>query len=200
MSRWVPIGFLLLLAACSRPNGGVALAEHYLADDPSVGFDLQPLGKGTASQWIATYASHGRIARFRIELGQARASTSDEGRQFGITSGEGRLVPERGSDSSLLLIDLRKALQAKTEIKPASTKTIVTFTFANIGDNLPQTNGGGFAERPAGNWTALKLFFGEGDKEAEVFLNINRQIRKAQFSMKDPDYGDLVLEELAKVL
>jgi hypothetical protein len=42
--------------------------------------------------------------------------------------------------------------------------------------------------------------FGEGDQESEVFLNIHPAIRKGQFSMKDPDYGDLVLKELAQVL
>jgi len=200
MSRWATIGFLALMAACNRPNTGGALTEHYIADDASVGFDLQPVSDGIASVWIGTYTSQGKIAKFRIELGPARAAGSAESRQFKITSGEGRLVPEPGSDSSVLLGDLRKALQAKTEIQPASTKTAVTFTFANIGDNLSQAAGGGFGEKPPGNWTALKLFFGEGETESEVFLNINPRLRKGQFSMKDPDYGDLVLGELAKVL
>ena len=51
-------------------------------------------------------------------------------------------MPEPGSDSSVLLVDLRKALQAKAEIQPASIKTTVTFTFANIGDNVSQARGG----------------------------------------------------------
>jgi len=46
----------------------------------------------------------------------------------------------------------------------------------------------------------MKIFIGEGDQEGEVFLNFNLAIRKGQLSMKDPDYGDLVLRELAKVL
>ena len=33
-----------------------------------------------------------------------------------------------------------------------------------------------------------------------MFLNLNPKIRKGQVSMKDPDYGDLVLGQLAKVL
>jgi hypothetical protein len=98
------------------------------------------------------------------------------------------------------LADLHKALQAKVQPLPASKRTSIPFTYANIGDNLSQVRGGGFNTKPPGNWTALKLFLGEGDQEGELFLNINPKIRKGQFSMKDPDYGDLVLAELAKVL
>jgi hypothetical protein len=46
----------------------------------------------------------------------------------------------------------------------------------------------------------IKLFFGEGDGESEVFLNLNPTLRQGQFSIKDSDYGDAVLAELAKVL
>jgi len=46
----------------------------------------------------------------------------------------------------------------------------------------------------------MKLFIGEGDQEGEVFLNTNLVIKKGQFSIKDPDYGDAVLAQLARVL
>jgi hypothetical protein len=74
------------------------------------------------------------------------------------------------------------------------------FTFVNIGDNLSQAVGGGFNLAPPGNWTAIKIFLGEGEQEGQVFLNINPVIRKGQFSIKDTDYGDLPLAQLAKVL
>lgn len=70
----------------------------------------------------------------------------------------------------------------------------------NIGDNLSQGASGGFNAAPPGNWTAIKVFIGEGEQEAEVFLNINVVIKKGQFSIKDAEYGDLVLTQLAKVL
>lgn len=44
-----------------------------------------------------------------------------------------------------------------------------------------------------------KLFFGDCDDEVEVFLNFNLAIRKGQFSAKDPEYGDQLLKDLAKV-
>lgn len=63
-----------------------------------------------------------------------------------------------------------------------------------------QAPGGGFNASPPGNWIAIKIFIGEGEQEAEVFLNFNTIIGKGQFSIKDPDYGDLVLKKLATVL
>jgi hypothetical protein len=54
--------------------------------------------------------------------------------------------------------------------------------------------------QPAGNWTAMKIFIGDGDDESEVFLNFNPVSKKAQFSEKDVDYGDAVVAKLATVL
>jgi len=39
-----------------------------------------------------------------------------------------------------------------------------------------------------------------GDGSSEVFLNLNPALGKGEFSIKDPEYGDGVLQELAKVL
>jgi hypothetical protein len=100
----------------------------------------------------------------------------------------------------VLLADLRKALQAKNQHQTAATKSSVQFTFANIGEDLSQAPGGGFGTKQPGNWTALKIFLGDGDQEGEFFLNLNPRTGRGQFSMKDPDYGDLVLGELARVL
>ncbi|HEY2019272.1 MAG TPA: hypothetical protein VGH38_37450, partial [Bryobacteraceae bacterium] len=80
------------------------------------------------------------------------------------------------------------------------TKTSIPFTYVNVGDSLSQAPGGGFTANPAGSWTALKLIFGEGDRESEILLHLNAGTRKGQFSMKDPRFGDLALAELAKVL
>jgi hypothetical protein len=176
------------------------MVEPYLPDKASVGFELAPLqSEGSSQQWMGTYNSNGKVAKFRIQFGPGKSAPGKPA-NFSLKLGEGRLIPEPGSDSSVLLVDLKKALQAKTAHQPSLEKASIPFTYANIGDDLSQAAGGGFNARPKGNWTALKLFFGEGDQEAEVFLNINAKIKKAQFSMKDPDYGDLVLDQLAKVL
>jgi hypothetical protein len=197
---WTAAVSFLLLDGCNRRQSGGPVLEPLLPDEASVGFELEPLQAGDGSQWIGTYASQGKIARFRVGFGPAKTIPGKTATDFDIKTGDGRFIPEAGSDSTVLLADLQKALQAKTHPVPAPTKTSVPFTYANLGDNLSQARGGGFNTTPPGNWTALKLFLGQGEQEAEVFLNINLKTKKGQFSMKDPDYGDLALVELAKVL
>jgi hypothetical protein len=178
----------------------MSTVEPYLPDEASVGFKLEPVKAGDRSRhWIGVYESKGKTARFGIEFGPVLASGT-AATEFNIRSGEGRFVPEPESDSTLLLLDLQRALQAKAQHPPVPRKAPVSFDYAIIGDKLSQSRGGGFNTKPPGNWTAIKLFLGEGDAEGELFLNINSKTAMGQFSMKDADYGDLVLAELAKVL
>jgi hypothetical protein len=51
-----------------------------------------------------------------------------------------------------------------------------------------------------GNWTPMKIFIGKEDQEGQVFLNLNPVSRRGQFSIKDPEYGDIVVARLAEVL
>src|SRR5258706_2112119 len=127
MIRWAVICAvgvaLVLTSGCNRvADRGVAVERHQ-PGEASVAFDLEPLPSGDGSrQWIGIYNSAGKIAKFRIDLG-ATESTA------GVKSGEGTLVPEPGSDSSVLLVDLQKALQAKTVPSAPLTKTSVPFTY-----------------------------------------------------------------------
>ena len=192
---------LVLLPGCNRVADRGLAVEHHQPDEASVWFDLEPLQSGDGSQqWIAIYNSPGKIARFRIDFGAAESTPGKTAGESGVKSGEGTLIPEPGSDSSVLLVDLQKALRARTAPRVPLTKTSIPFTYVYVGDNLSQAGGGGFKANPPGNWTALKLIFGDGDRESEIFLHINASIKKGQFSMKDPRYGDLALAELAKVL
>jgi hypothetical protein len=116
--------------------------------------------------------------------------------------GKGAITAVPGSDASILLADLKKALEAKqmpTRMKRANR---LPFTYAILGESQSRDSGGGFFDKPAGNWTAMKIFIesDSGDDEGEVFLNFNTVAGKAEFSEKDPDYGDLVLAKLATVL
>jgi hypothetical protein len=193
----------LLAAACNRsasvPAGRVV--EAYIPNSGAVGFDLTPIPSppGT-SQWKATYSSKGKTAIFRIELGAAKISRDEGPADFTIKSGEGRFVAEAGSDATAFLSDLKTALEAKTLPAKVRRATSVPFTFANIGENLSQAPGGGLNVKPPGNWTAIKLFLGEDEQECQVFFNVNSAIGKGEFSIKDPDYGDLLLAQFAKVL
>jgi len=141
-----------------------------------------------------------RPLRFNGQPYPAKTVGAKDSKDSPMRMGEGRFVAEPGSDASVLLFDLQKALEAKALPSKVQRLQSLPFTFVNIGDNLSQGASGGFNAAPPGNWTAIKVFIGEGEQEAEVFLNINVVIKKGQFSIKDAEYGDLVLTQLAKVL
>lgn len=194
---------LVAMSACDWPSirRQEQNAEHYVSDPNSVGFDIEPVqSNGTSHQWLATYTSQGKTAKFRIALGATKPLSDKESRGLDIQQGEGRFIAEPGSDASVLLADLKKSLEAKT--LPAKVRRVsnLSFAFVTLGKNESQAPGGGFNDQPPGNWTTMKIFIGEGEHEGDMFLNLNPVIMKGQFSIKDPDYGDVLLAQLAQVL
>jgi len=192
---------LVACSGCTRPTRQAWTAEPYVPDSGSVAFDFKPFkGHNGSISLEATHESRGKLAKFTIEFGPVHNVESKDPKDFPIGTGQGRFLAESGSDAAALLAELKNALEAKTV--PANIRKVkeLAFTYVNLGDNLSQAPGGGFNARPPGDWTAIKIFIGEGEQEAEVFINFNTAIGKGQFSIKDPDYGDLVLKQLAKVL
>ena len=194
---------IFVAVGCDRPS--VTTHEppddRYLSDPNSIGFDIKPVqDQGFTHRWLATYTSQGKTARFRIELSESKPLDDKEPQDFDIESGTGRLVAEPGSDASVLLADLKKALEAKK--LPAKVKSVsnLPFQFVTFGKHNSQSPRGGFSTKPPGNWTPMKIFIGEGEQEGQVFLNLNPVLKKGQFSMKDQEYGDIVLAQLAQVL
>lgn len=195
--------FLLVTSGCTRPatTGQGRTAEACVSDSASVGFDIRPLkGQNGSLRLEATYESRGKLAKFAIEFGPTHNVESKDSRDFPMRTGQGRFLAERGSDATVLLADLQRALEAKAIPAKILRAPALPFTFVNLGDSLSQASGGGFNENPPGGWTAIKIFIREGEQEGEVFVNFNTAIGKGQFSIKDADYGDLVLKQLAGVL
>jgi hypothetical protein len=168
---------------------------------PAVGdswlmFSLRP-AEGASSESVkryqAAYVAEGKTVRFDIELTMARPSGQ---MPFAFTKGKFIAVPN--SDASGLLIALQKTLQAKTV--PANPVRVAELPFNAVilGDHVSHSSNGGFAVKPPGNWTTTKLFLGDGS--SEVYFNFNLVLGKGEFAVKDPEYGDGVLLELAKVL
>jgi hypothetical protein len=177
------------------------VAEHYIPVPGAVGFDIEQLpSESFAQHWLATYASQGKTAKFRIELGSAKALEDKESKDFDIQQGQGRFLAETGSDARVLLADLKSALEAKHVPAKVQRARDLPFVFVSFGKNQSQAAGGGFNATPSGNWTPIKIIIGEGEQEGQVFLNLNPVLKKGQFSIKDPEYGDLVLAQLARVL
>jgi hypothetical protein len=190
------LGLVTCSAKSSKPSG--VLAEPYGPAEGSVAFDLRPIdNKSGRRQWSATYSSMGKTAKFRIEIDPSHAGDAED-KALHVSFGKGRFLPEPGSDASALLVDLKRALEAKAIPSKIDRVDALPFESAILGENQSRSPDGGFSSKPSGDWIAMKIFLAKG--EGEVFLNLNPVANKGEFCIKDPDYGDIVLAELAKVL
>lgn len=191
----------VIIVACRPQAAKTTPSEPYLSDPNSVGFDIAPLPSVAGKRrWLATYVDQGKTAKFTFEISTSKPMEREDGVNLEMSSGTGALLPEPGSDGSAMLAALQKALEAKHLPRKVKRAERLPFEYVVLGDHNSQVEGGGFSAKTPGNWTAMKIFVGEGDDESEVFLNFNPVSRKAQFSEKDVDYGDAVLAKLATVL
>jgi len=192
------VAALLVSLACSpksiSPPGGAA--KPYDDGEGSVQFDIRPLeSKAGAAQWAATYSAGGKTAKFRIELGPSEPAKDTT---LPLSYGKGHFVGEPGSDASVFLADLKKAFEAKTIPTKVEKVASLPFEFVILGKERLRPSDGGFSANPGGEWVHMKIFL--ANDEGEVFLNLNPSSNKGEFSIKDVDYGDVVVAELAKVL
>jgi hypothetical protein len=193
---------VVALCACSSPVEQVQQKSEkpYVVNNSSLGFDIQPIpSEGSKKVWLATYTAWGTTAKFRMEFDSAKPIDDKDARKFDIQSGEGRFIAEAGSDARIMLADLQRVLGAKVFPRKSSKVKSLPFTFVSFGSNESRSPDGGFSYEPAGGWTPMKIFIGEND-EGQVFLNINPDLGKGEFSIKDSDYGNFVLAQLARVL
>lgn len=170
----------------------------------SVAFGLKLLktfhkGKNTTYIWQATSTQANGAARWRIELKLAKPN-----KKVPLIIAKGAFHAETGSNASELLSQLAVILQSQNA-SLVNVKRVVKypFTAAILGQNLSKTSGeatigGSFASNPPGDWMATKLFLGK--KQSEVFMNLNTKTGEGEFTLKDPVYGDEVVQELATVL
>ena len=191
---------MILLAGCQKAPQQLASAEPFSPVEGSVGFDAiasAPNAHGTVT-WTASYASNQGVTRFQIQIPPTQGSSSDPS----ISFGKGSFLAVTGSQPSALLEALKPALEAKQLPRKVAHTTELPFTYAILGTGMSRNKNGGFDLKPGGSWTAMKIFLtvpGK-DEEAEVFLNLSASSKKGEFSIKDPDYGDDILGQLARVL
>ena len=186
-----------LSAGCQKEEAQpIAEPQVPAAGDGWLMFSLRPADGASSDnvkRYQAAYVAEGKTARFDIELTMARPSG-----QIPVAFTKGKFIAVPNSDASTLLAALQKTLQAKTIPTGAVRVAELPFSAAILGEHVSHSSNGGFAVKPPGNWTTIKLFLGDGS--SEVFFNLNPVLGKGEFSIKDPDYGDGVLQELAKVL
>src|SRR4051794_1592218 len=122
---------LLVLNACSPRRAPVQESpeEAYVASPGAVCFDIEIFDRGNSSFALAgTYASQGRTAKFQVEFGPSKPMETGS-KTFSMRKGEGRFVSEPGSDASVLLLDLKKALEAKKLPSKVQRLGSLPFTF-----------------------------------------------------------------------
>ena len=199
---------LISVEACQKPltnpeqtTAANSKAEaRFPEEPPTVMFDIKPAtldGKSQSSLlYDCIYQSGGKTARFRIEWRQSGPLSSD----VPFAAADGRFLAVQGSDNSVLLNDLEKALEAKEIPQKVFRVKEVPFDAVLLGDHQTRDPSGGFHDSPRGDWVLLKLFLPKGGDDGEVFLHINQVLGKAEFSIKDEEYGNYLLGQLAKVL
>jgi hypothetical protein len=197
MKRLFPFVFVTVWAVSCSHNSKPLPAEKpetYSPVEGSLGFEVNAVGNSDRVL-LGSYSSNGKTAKFRIELDEPTLSRNAN---LPIFFGKGKFVVEPGSEPEGFISDLAEVLEARKLPNGVRRSPTLPFEYAVLGRNQSRSNEGGFADSPGGHWTLLKLFF--GDDQGEVYLNFNLAIKKPEFSIKDPDYGDYVIGELAKML
>lgn len=182
----------LCLSTC-KSRQDLPIEEHYGDAEGSVGFDVtSPAGSSrfdAPTTWEATYKSTGHVARFRIVFDTAQEARSTA---IPLSFGKGKFLAVPASDNIALLAELKKQLEAKSMPGGVTRVQSLPFEYVVLGRNQHRD------ANSRVNWITMKLFF--GDDAGEVYLNLNPAQGKGEFSIKDSDYGDFVVSQLAKVL
>lgn len=201
---------MAVVLSCNRgttqrvPQGRTEVSEGvYKPGEGEIPLDIQsvaPHAKGT-TRWLVTHSAQGHTARFYIEFGAPEGRTQGT-KAFpnGFAHGTGRFIAESGSDAAMLIAELQRALKAKKVPAITHREKDLRFDYVILGENQSHDTGSGFADKPRGDWMPIKLFLGGPDDDAEVFFSINPVLKKAEFLIKDQDYGDDVIALLIKVL
>ena len=143
-----------------------------------------------------TYQARGTTARFRIQISLGEMS----GKDFPTASATGKFFSVPQSSDANLLLDLEASLDAKHAVNFSHKIPELAFDAVVLGERQSKNPSEGFSSKPPGDWVVTKIFLPKGGDDGEVFFNFNSVLGKGEFSIKDSDYGDYVLGELAKVL
>jgi hypothetical protein len=168
-------------------------------EPPTLLFDINRSSRSSVSGgsqvYDCTYRARGKTAMFQLVFSYGAMSGD-----IPMARAEGKFLAVAGSNNSALLEDLMKALEAKQYPAHQKRTAELAFDAVVLGEKQNRSPSGGYSDNPPGDWISAKIFLPKGGDEGEVFLNLNPALGKAEFSIKDSDYGDYVVGQLAKVL
>ena len=206
----VAAGALVYLGGCGRSSGspekaapsGLQTELNIPANDEeptAVVFQIKRIDTVLSIPGVeyyeCRYQALERIAKFGLEI--KKGPMTGKPAMAGVG---GKFVAIAGSQDSVLLQDLARSLDAKRI--PSNSIRIPEMPFDGmvLGEAESRNFHGGYSENPKGNWTTMKIFLPKGGDEGELYLNLNPVAGQGEFSIKDSDYGDYIVAELAKVL
>jgi hypothetical protein len=178
------VGLLLATAACASREDAIADASD------AVPLTLRAVGD---SIWEVSFGLAGKQTRFRV---RPHIKAKSDSSPFAFTSWT--LYPVAGSTAGPLLTALAKAHRTADTVSVPPRADSLLVDVALLGVNTARQRDGGFGASNTGAWIAAKIFLADG--EAEVYFNANPRSGDAEFSVKDEEYGPLVLRELARIL
>ena len=190
-------GFLTV-GGCSNqsPDG---LPAHQPGSFTLAEVESKDAADGLLKTWLATSRVGGnKPFTFRLELLLKNAKGNSP-----IAFSTGAILREGDADGRNFLDEVARAIESEVEAPAKSVQVDrLEFPTAILGTSLSRGTSenavaGSFTSSKPGNWIAVKLFLADG--EGEVFLNINPVAGVGEFSTKDPEYGGVVLRELATV-
>jgi hypothetical protein len=199
LAIWATLLLVMTPAAWARdppPARGRTVAPLGGRRSETVVFEIEPAHAGATREFVATHRARGKSARFRIEFDPPRAKAGAKDARFRF--GTGRFLSLPGSDASELIADLRVELEAENAPQHVRRTRSLPFQFVLLGAGQSRASDGGFTRSPPGTRTVTKIFL--GDDEDEVFFNYSLDEQRAEFSIKDSDYGDYLVSQLATVL
>jgi hypothetical protein len=142
------------------------------------------VGKGQYELWLCTYTPQkGPAEKFQIHMFKRVE--------------KGVFVALPNTTCPAFVRDLGKVLDAKHPPKQLPHESQLPFDAIMLGEHLSRQKNGALSNRPPGPWTDYKMFF--GDDEAEMFMDVDPRSHRAQFSLKDSDYGDYLVSQLDAV-
>jgi len=188
---------LLGLGACEHPQApGADPVDETAGAVPLRIADAEPLPESEpgSQTWLATCGAE----RFLIDL---TLPAEDPTEPLSFTTGQ--LCRFQGAGASACLESIAKALEAGKVEPPQERVDCLPIQAAILGRNLSRGIGnsvqaGAFTSDRPGTWIATKVFVADG--EGELYLNLSPDTGEAEISIKDSEYGDVVVQELAKVL
>ena len=201
MRRRLVLVFSLFAAACTRsPAASEVRAATQSPRSEALArgaFRItETKSPGTGGTWYLARGS-GACA-FEVVIGTPK---SGPGGLFSMAPAT--ISRHQGADCSSFLHDLALELGFTGKIPAPPPVAQLSAAVVILGTNQSRspdgsTTAGAFLSKPPGHCTLMKLFLADG--EGEVFLNLNAQDGVGEFSMKDEEYGEVVVGELAKVL